>query len=243
MLPCCRYPANSNPTFSTFRQHGPGGGQGGGHGEAAHHGGRQCYATRHQDTRGHGRAGGRAHARYGASPSRKPSKYELDRLAARGRHARHTHNGDSKYVSACCVEREQRAASRAASRAGEASRSSSRASRGGYSQAEGEEGRGYSQAELDTSDHEIEIQLQCIAAASQHSEDSGGSQHSHRGCSVEDEDEIMVVEEPRPGHQQPPGPAQDLYSRQGPDSGESRAHSRNGYKSDGSHGSTQESPP
>ena len=153
MLPCCRYQANSNPTFSTFRHHGPGGGQGGGHGEAAHHGGRQCYATRHQDTRGHGgrgraqesktpepngyrsdggyksdgyrsdgegyksdrdgyksdgggyrsegerlKAGRRshAHARYGASPSRKPSKYELDRLAARGRHARHPHNGDSK---------------------------------------------------------------------------------------------------------------------------------------------------
>ena len=144
-------------------------------------------------------------------------------------------------MSACCVEREQRAASRAASRAGEASRSSSRASRGGYSQAEAEEGRGYSQAELDTSDHEIEIQLQCITAASQHSEDSGGSQHSHRGCSVEDEDEILVAEEARPGHQQPPAPAQDLYSRQA-DSGESRAHSRNGYKSDGSHGSTQESP-
>ena len=71
------------------------------------------------------------------------------------------------------MEREQRAASRAASRAGEASRSSSRASRGGYSQAEAEEGRGYSQAERDTSDHEIEIQLQCITAASQHNVERG----------------------------------------------------------------------
>ena len=106
--------------------------------------------------------------------------------------------------------------SRSSSRAGEIviSRSSSRA---GY---------------RSDPEHEIEIQLQCLQAAQ---DDSGGSQHSQRGCSVEDEDEIIVVEEqiqraPEPGAFRPS------------DSGESRAHSRNGYKSDGSHGSTQESP-
>ena len=104
--------------------------------------------------------------------------------------------------------------SRSSSRAGEMvmSRSSSRA---GY---------------RSDPEHEIEIQLQCLGSQ----DDSGGSQHSHRGCSVEDEDEIIVVEEQI---QRAPDP---VYRPS--DSGESRAQSRNGYKSDGSHGSTQESP-
>ena len=123
--------------------------------------------------------------------------------------------------SCCVVERE-----RSASGAGDVMGISRSSSRGGY---------------RSDPEHEIEIQLQCLAGSQ---DDSGGSQHSHRGCSVEDEDEIIVVEEQmgppqqRSGHGGP-----DMYPRPGPsDSGESRAHSRNGYKSDGSHGSTQESP-
>ena len=109
--------------------------------------------------------------------------------------------------------------SRSSSRAGEIviSRSSSRA--GGY---------------RSDPEHEIEIQLQCIGGSRE--DDSG---ESHRGYSVED-DEIVVVEE-----QVLHCPGGELDNRQPyyavPQS-ESRAHSRNGYKSDGSHGSTQESP-
>jgi len=259
-----QYPANSNPTFSTFRQqHGSGGGQSDSYHGGRHGASRQCYATRHGDGRrrqeaklepnGYRSDGGyksdgyksdgegyksdrdgyksdnggyrsdgerikqRRSNRYN-SPSRKPTKYEIDRLAGR----RLQPNGSVGPGGSCCVvERE-----RSASRAGDVMGISRSSSRGGY---------------RSDPEHEIEIQLQCLAGSQ---DDSGGSQHSHRGCSVEDEDEIIVVEEQmgppqqRSGHGGP-----DMYPRPGPsDSGESRAHSRNGYKSDGSHGSTQESP-
>ena len=114
----------------------------------------------------------------------------------------------------CCRETNNRAGSRAG---GEGTSRSS--SRGGY---------------RSDPEHEIEIQLQCIGGSRE--DDSG---ESHRGYSVED-DEIVVVEE-----QVLHCPGGELDNRQPyyavPQS-ESRAHSRNGYKSDGSHGSTQESP-
>ena len=165
------------------------------------------------------------------SPGRQPSKYELDRLAGRRlapggesygseqrSYSRQGSTGEaySRQGSGdCCREP---GSNRAGSRAGGEGTSRS-SSRGGY---------------RSDPEHEIEIQLQCIGGSRE--DDSG---ESHRGYSVED-DEIVVVEE-----QVLHCPGGELDNRQPyyavPQS-ESRAHSRNGYKSDGSHGSTQESP-
>merc|ERR1719232_1340620 len=151
-----QYPANSNPTFSTFRQqHGSGGGQSDSYHGGRHGASRQCYATRHGDGRrrqeaklepnGYRSDGGYKSDGYKSdgegyksdrdgyksdgggyrsdgerikqrrnrynSPSRKPTKYEMDRLAGR----RHQPNGDNRHMTACCVERE-RTASRGGSR-------------------------------------------------------------------------------------------------------------------------------
>ena len=236
----CRYPANSNPTFSTFRQQQ--------HGSEAHSrqqtSSRQCYATRHGDRQrrqeaklepnGYRSDGGYKSDGYksdgeGYKSDRDGYKsdgggYRSDGERIKQRRNRYNSpnrkptkyeidrlagrrlqpNGDQKYVGAGACCIE-----RTTSRAGDIgiSRSSSRGD----------------------PEHEIEIQLQCLGSQ----DDSGGSQHSHRGCSLEDEDEIIVVEEQMQR-------APDIYRPS--DSGESRAHSRNGYKSDGSHGSTQESP-
>eukprot|EP00090_Calanus_glacialis_P047499 TRINITY_DN9901_c0_g1_i1.p1 TRINITY_DN9901_c0_g1~~TRINITY_DN9901_c0_g1_i1.p1 ORF type:complete len:1078 (+),score=157.12 TRINITY_DN9901_c0_g1_i1:452-3685(+) len=246
-----QFPANSNATFSTFRQSD--------HSRQ----GRHCYATRHEGENGRRpdtkheangyrsdgyksdgyksdgyKSDGDGYKSDGAgyksdgehvkrrnrynSPGRQPSKYELDRLAGR----RLQPNGDSMQSQfrnmmdgggACCREG---TASRAGSRTGDQGTSRS-SSRGGY---------------RSDPENEIEIQLQCIGSQ----DDSGGSQHSHRGYSV-DEDEIVVVEEQiqRAPEVENRGRA-DFYRPS--DGGESRTHSRNGYKSDGSHGSTQESP-
>ena len=164
------------------------------------------------------------------SPGRQPSKYELDRLAGRRlapetyhvggeqrSYSRQGSNGEAysrQGSGECCRETNNRAGSRAGGGGEGTSRSSSR---GGY---------------RSDPEHEIEIQLQCIGGGGSREDD--GSGESHRGYSVED-DEIVVVEEQ----------VMELDNRQPyyavPQS-ESRAHSRNGYKSDGSHGSTQESP-
>ena len=74
-------------------------------------------------------------------------------------------------------------------------------------------------------EQEIEIQLKCIAAH----DDSGESQHSQRGF---DEEEEVKVDWGR----------QDKVVSRSQDMLDSRSHSRNGYKSDGSHGSLHESP-
>ena len=138
----------------------------------------------------------------GNNQTKKPSRYELDRIAAR----RLQPGMDAKYGGGACYM------DRSHSRAGDVQMSRS-SSRGGY---------------RSDPEHEIEIQLQCLGSQ----DDSGGS---HRGCSVEDEDEIIIVEDHNPAQ------SQDMYRHT--DSGESRVQSRNGYKSDGSHGSTgQESP-
>ena len=252
---CCRYPANSNPTFSTFGQQQQQRAQG--------TSSRQCYATRHNEhhrrrqinsgdlksePNGYRSDGGYKSDGYksdgeGYKSDRDGYKsdgggYRLD--GERFKQRRQRYNSGNQHISkkpskyemdrlagrrlqpgagACYMER---SVSRSGSRAGDivvASRSSSRA---GY---------------RSDPEHEIEIQLQCLGSQ----DDSGGSQHSHRGCSVEDEDEIIVVEEHNQhGHGGGLPMAQEQYRPS--DSGESRAQSRNGYKSDGSHGSTQDSP-
>ena len=216
---CCSR-SLSNSGFSTFR------------GDE-----RQCYATRHGDRRKHepkhstNRIDGyksdgyksdgyksdgdgyksdgagyksdgehvKRRARY-SSPSKQPSKYEQDRLTSRRLQA----NGDTVKAG---LRAQEYCREGPGGRDQGASRSSSR---GGY---------------RSDPDHEIEIQLQCMG--SQH-EDSGGSQHSQRGYSVDEEEK---------GEWQRP---EQMVRSVEPL--ESRSHSRNGYKSDGSHGSLQESP-
>lgn len=82
-------------------------------------------------------------------------------------------------------------------------------------------------------EQEIEIQLKCIAAH----DDSGESQHSHRG--FDEEDEMVKVESSWGGCG---GGRQDKVVSRSQEMLDSRSHSRNGYKSDGSHGSLHDSP-
>jgi len=135
-------------------------------------------------------------ARY-SSPAKQPSKYEQDRLTTRRLQA----NGDQMKTQ---IRAHDYNRDIPVNREQVASRSSSR---GGY---------------RSDPEHEIEIQLQCMG--SQH-DDSGGSQHSQRGYSVDEEDKGDWTRQEQALRSQEPL--------------ESRSHSRNGYKSDGS---LQESP-
>ena len=139
-----------------------------------------------------------------SSPSKQPSKYEQDRLTTRRLQA----NGDP--VKSQMRNPEYGSSSRE-SQGGRDQAISRCSSRGGY---------------RSDPEHEIEIQLQCMGSQQ---DDSGGSQHSQRGYSVDEEDGKGDW-----GRQEPMIRSQDTM--------DSRSQSRNGYKSDGSHGSLQESP-
>ena len=69
-------------------------------------------------------------------------------------------------------------------------------------------------------------------------DDSGESQHSHRGYEEEDEHQAVKMSD----WVSTPASRQDKVVSRSQDMLDSRSHSRNGYKSDGSHGSLHESP-
>ena len=200
----------SNSTFSTFRGNE-----------------RHCYATRHAGERRKHEAKHSTMADGYKSDGYKSDGYKSDGDGYKSDGAGYKSDGEhvkrrarysspskqpSKYEQDRLASRRLHANGDSAKRTKEYGRegASRCSSRGGY---------------RSDPDHEIEIQLQCMGSQN---DDSGGSQHSQKGYSV-DEEEKGDWPQPEP-----------VLRSQEPL--ETRSHSRNGYKSDGSHGSLQESP-